>query len=73
MKVIAMVRTTVPVEIEVDDKFQPLTEWGNLPLEEGEALSFELLQVADESLPDTGYWQEVMSVETLDGTTMADW
>lgn len=78
MKVIVMVRTVVSKEVEVDDKFAVLREYpeGDLSYEElakMDDLSSELLQAADESLPDTGYWQEVLSVKTLDGTTMAEW
>lgn len=73
MKVIAMVHTTVPMEIEVDDKFQPLTQWEALPSEEEEELSSELLQAAEDALPETGYYQVVTCVESLDGTTMAEW
>lgn len=73
MKVIAMVHTTVPMEIEVDDKFQSLTQWEALPDEEEEKLSDELLEVAEKALPETGYYQEISCVEALDGTTMAEW
>jgi hypothetical protein len=73
MKVIATVHTTVPMEIEVDDKFQPLTQWEALPDEEEEQLSSELLLAAAKALPETGYYQEISSVESLDGDTMAEW
>lgn len=73
MKVIAMVHTTVPMEIEVDDKFQPLTQWEALPDEEEEQLSSELLEAAAKALPETDYYLEVCSVESLDGVTMAEW
>lgn len=73
MKVIAMVHTTVPMEIEVDDKFQPLTQWEALPTEKEEELSSQLLLAAAQALPETGYYQEVSFVESLDGTVMAEW
>lgn len=68
-----MVATVVPVEIEVDDKFQPLTQYGTLPPDEEDKLSSELLQVADELLPENGYFQEVHSVKSLDNVTMVEW
>lgn len=73
MKVIAMVRTTVPVEIEVDDKFKALAEMTPDELWEADELSTELLEQAETKLPDTGYWAEVVSVETTDGLPLADW
>ena len=73
MKVIAMVHTTVPMEVEVDDKFQPLTQFGMLPYEVEEELSSELLGAAAKALPETGYYQEVCLVESLDGAVMAEW
>lgn len=71
MKVIAMVHTTVPIEIEVDDKFLPLTKNENFP--EEEELSSELLEAAGKALPENGYFQEVSTVESLDGVLMAEW
>lgn len=71
MKVIAMVHTTVPMEIEVDDKFLPLTKDASFP--EEEELSSELLQVADDALPESPYFQELSFVRSLDGVIMAEW
>ena len=73
MKVIAMVRTTVPMEIEVDDKFQALVEMTPDELWYADELTTELLEEAETKLPDTGYCGEVMSVETTDGLPLADW
>lgn len=73
MKVIAMVRTTVPMEIEVDDKFQALVEMTPDELWDAHELTTELLEEAGAKLPDTDYLAEVMSVETTDGLPLADW
>lgn len=78
MKVIAMIRTTVPVEIEVDDKFKALAEMTPdemTPDElwEADELSSELLEQAEEKLPENGYWAELISVETTDGLSLAEW
>lgn len=71
MKVIAMVHTTVPMEIEVDDKFLPLAKDASFP--EEEELSSELLEVAGEALPESAYFQELSLVKSLDDVIMAEW
>ena len=70
MKVFAMIRTLVPVEIEVDDKFQPLAQevYAN-----EYKLRGELLEQAEKVLSEAGIANAVFSVESVDGIQMAEW
>lgn len=69
MKVLAMVRTLVPVEIEVDNKFQPLTQPGANEYK----LRGELLEEAERVLSEARIANAVFSVESVDGIQMAEW
>lgn len=50
MKVVAYVEKIVPVEVEVDDKWKPMEEYGNTPW--GELLSDDLYDYFDKNSDD---------------------
>lgn len=50
MKVVAYVEKIVPVEVEVDDKWKPMEDYGDIPW--GELLSDDLYDYFDENTED---------------------
>lgn len=50
MKVVAYVEKIVPVEVEIDDKWKPMEDYGDIPW--GELLSDDLYDYFDENSDD---------------------
>lgn len=70
VKVIALVTTTVPMEIEVDEKFRPYIETPNdiqLTLEEECEIQDALWNEVTDKLPDNGYLTDLYQINDMDG------